>query len=97
MKYLIVLLIGAGCISCNRKWTDEDRKQFIGGCMSTAVADTMIGSRLAKDYCDCLVLEIERKYPDANDVQYIRFDSSARQIGRQCLAAIRAATSDSLQ
>lgn len=97
MKYLAVFLLLAGCLSCERKWTEEDRKQFIGGCMATAVADTMIGNRLAKDYCDCLVQEIERKFPNANDVKYIRFDSSTRQIGSQCLSKIRAAKMDSLQ
>lgn len=97
MKYFVVLLLMAGCLSCERKWTEEDRKQFLGGCMATAVADTMIGNGLAKDYCDCLAQQIERKFPNANDVKYIRFDSSAREIGRQCLSNIRAAKMDSLQ
>ena len=98
MKYLAVLLLMmALCFSCKRKWTEEDRKQFIGGCMATAVADTLIGKRLAKDYCDCLLQQIERKFPNANDVKYIRYDSSAREIGRQCLSTIRAANMDSLQ
>ncbi len=97
MKFIIaVLILVVSFPSCKRKWTDTDRREFLSGCMGNASKDSLIGTRFAKTYCECLVESTEAKYPNANDVKYIRYDTAARQLGIQCLTALKRDTNPAL-
>ena len=75
--------------SCTRKWTEKDKSEFVSACLSNAVKDDNIGEKNAKEYCDCLVERVVNQYPNANDVQYIKYDKGIVQIGKDCLEKIR--------
>ena len=83
--FILLLLLLPLAYSCKRKWTDKNKSEFVSGCMSTAVRDKNIGDSLARPYCNCLLEKIMEKYPDANDAQYIRYDTAAVRLSRDCL------------
>lgn len=74
-----VLLLGA----CKRKWTDKDKADFYSGCLNNATKNHDIKD--SKSYCSCLLQKIVAKYPNANDAKYIKYDSTAKQLARECL------------
>jgi hypothetical protein len=87
MKYSLVFLIMSATIcSCNRKWSEEDKTQFVGGCISKAAPD--FGDSLAKKYCFCLLDKVMKKYPNANDVGYIKYDTAVARLSRDCKTAV---------
>ena len=68
---------------CARKWTDKDRSEFISGCVSRSIPD--MGEDSARNYCRCMLTKVEKKYPNARDAAYIRYDSSIVRIAKDCL------------
>jgi len=81
-KYVLILLF-MSLFACKRKWTEKDRRDFYSGCLSSATKNKDI--REPKSYCNCLLLKIVANYPNANDAKYIKYDSTARQLSRDCL------------
>jgi hypothetical protein len=53
-----------------------------------------MGEKKAKKYCSCMLEQVVKKYPDAGDAHYLRYDTAMRQTGLDCL---RLASSDSLK
>ena len=53
---ILILILG----SCKRKWTEERKSEFMAGCLSNAVRDSLIGERYARAYCELLA----RKHPE---------------------------------
>ncbi|HEY0355849.1 MAG TPA: hypothetical protein VGC29_06580 [Flavisolibacter sp.] len=78
---ILILILG----SCKRKWTEERKSEFMAGCLSNAVRDSLIGERYARAYCDCILDRVVKKYPDAGDVNYIKYDTAIITISRSCL------------
>jgi hypothetical protein len=76
--FLILVLL-----SCKRKWTSEDKTEFLGGCLKTALKD--MPEEKAKPYCNCLLNKIVTKYPNARDAAYIKYDSTNVQLAKECL------------
>jgi hypothetical protein len=74
----IVLLTG-----CIRKWTQADRDQFVKGCISSSVKD--MTAQKAEAYCNCMLQQVEKRYPNAADVKYISQDTAMNRIGKECL------------
>ncbi|MFL5811397.1 MAG: hypothetical protein ACJ749_17875 [Flavisolibacter sp.] len=83
MKAILILFFAVALFSCKRKWTENDKSEFLGGCLKTAIRD--MGEDKAKPYCSCLLQKIVQKYPNANDAKYIRYDSTNRQLAKDCL------------
>ena len=83
MKKIMALLFVVTCFSCKRKWSENDKSEFLGGCLKAAIRD--MGEEKAKPYCNCLLKKIVDKYPNANDAAYIRYDSTNRQLAKDCL------------
>jgi hypothetical protein len=71
------------CFSCKRKWTEKNKADFVSGCLSRQVKE--LGIEKARAYCSCLVEKVVQKYPNANDARYIQYDSSLRQLAKDCL------------
>lgn len=69
--------------SCKRKWTQADRDQFLKGCISSSIKD--MTAQKAESYCNCMLQQVEKRYPNANDVKYIRQDTAMNRIGKDCL------------
>ncbi|MGZ3997878.1 MAG: hypothetical protein ACXVKM_09425 [Flavisolibacter sp.] len=69
--------------SCTRKWNDKDKSEFYSGCLSSATANKDIKD--PKTYCSCLLQKVEAKYPNANDAKYIKYDSTVKQLARECM------------
>ena len=90
MKIFLLLLFSMVLIfSCKRKWTEKDKSEFVSACYATAVKDSNIGERNAKTYCNCLLEKVIEKYPDASDVQYIKYDPAIVSIAKNCLSLTR--------
>jgi hypothetical protein len=84
MKGIAVLLLLCSLLfSCKRKWTQEDKSEFLGGCIKTAITD--LGEERAKPYCSCLLNKMLERYPNANDMKYAKYDSSIVGIAKDCL------------
>lgn len=83
--FLAIFSIVLICFSCKRKWTEKDKSEFVSACLATAVKDSNIGERSAREYCHCLIEKVVEKYPNARDVQYIKYDKDIVTISRACL------------
>lgn len=83
MRQLVFLLCILSVVACKRKWTDRDKSDFYSGCLSSARANKDITN--PKAYCSCLLEKTVAKYPNANDAKYIRYDSTVRQLAKDCL------------
>jgi hypothetical protein len=70
-------------IACKRKWTDKDKSDFYSGCLNSAVSNKEVKN--PKSYCSCLLQKVVAKYPNANDAKYIKYDSTVRELARDCL------------
>jgi len=77
------MLLILSLFSCKRKWTDSDKSDFYSGCLNSAVKNKDITN--AKSYCNCLLQKVVAKYPNANDAKYIKYDSTIKQLARECL------------
>jgi hypothetical protein len=86
--YLVLVFI-SGFVSCKSKWTEENKMEFVSGCLSAATRDKNIGDSLAAPYCACLVEKIVKKYPNAADAKYIKYDTTAKALSRDCLRSLR--------
>ncbi|MGZ5190183.1 MAG: hypothetical protein ACXWCZ_04130 [Flavisolibacter sp.] len=83
MRIIISILIIICFLSCKRKWTTEDKTEFLGGCLKGAIKD--MGEEKAKPYCSCLLDKIVVRYPDARDAAYIKYDSAIVRMAKECL------------
>jgi hypothetical protein len=53
------------CLASISKWSAIDRSDFLSECVKSA--KTGMSEEKAKNYCDCMMFKIERKYPNPND------------------------------
>jgi len=83
MRLLIFFLCCLSFISCKRKWAEKDKADFYSGCLSSAKTNKDITN--PKAYCSCLLDKVVAKYPNANDAKYIKYDSTIRQLAKDCL------------
>jgi len=83
MRKFILFFFVLCLFSCKRKWTDRDKSDFYSGCLSGAIKNKDIKD--PKSYCSCLLQKIVVRYPNANDAKYIKYDSTVRQLARECL------------
>lgn len=87
MRWAYVFMLFALLVSCKRKWTEKNRQDFYGGCLKKALSDKEIAD--PKQYCHCLTQKIVARYPNANDVKYIRYDSTLKKLAEECLGKSR--------
>ena len=81
---LILLLTGLVFLfSCSRPWTESDKQNFMGGCMSGALKN--MDQEKAKDYCSCMLQKVQKRYPNANDAKYLKNDTAIYSMGRACM------------
>lgn len=83
MRLGVLFLLLFALISCKRSWTEKDKNEFYSGCMSNAAINKDITN--PKAYCGCLLQKIITKYPNANDAPYIKYDTTAKQLAKDCL------------
>jgi len=83
MKKIVTIIIIISLLSCKRKWTTEDKTEFLGGCLKAAIKD--LGEEKAKPYCNCLLDKIVIHYPNARDAAYIKYDSAVVRMAKECL------------
>lgn len=53
------------CLASISKWSVTDRSDFLSECVKSA--KTGMSEEKAKNYCDCMMFKIEKKYPNPND------------------------------
>ena len=82
-KIVFFLLAILGFFACKRKWTNKDKSEFLSGCLNKAIKE--MEESKAKPYCNCLLDKIVKKFPNANDVNYIKYDSSVALMAKDCL------------
>ena len=83
MRVCVLMLLLTLLFACKRKWTAKDRSDFYSGCLSNATTNKDIKD--PRSYCNCLLQKIVARYPNANDAKYIRYDSTVKQLARDCL------------
>ncbi len=79
---LIAFLLVLFLFSCNRPWTENDKQNFMGGCMNGALKD--MDQAKAKEYCNCMLEKVQKRYPSVSDVQYMKKDTAIYTMGREC-------------
>ena len=77
------MLLLLSLASCKRKWTDQDRSDFMSGCLAGGALRDM-GPDRAKAYCHCMLDKVMTRYPNANDARFISRDTAMTRIGRDC-------------
>jgi hypothetical protein len=68
--------------SCSRRWKKTDEQQFTGGCLHGAFKE--MDSAKAKSYCDCMLQQLKKRYPNPADLRYIKADTAMFSLGKQC-------------
>jgi hypothetical protein len=65
-KYFLILAIAITSVSCKNTWDSESKEMYHSSCMDDA--KTWAGTPdKAKEYCDCALETIMKKYPSVND------------------------------
>jgi len=82
MRLAILLITGIILCSCARGWTNEDEQQFKGGCLKGAFKD--MDSVKAKSYCDCMLQQVKKRYPNPSDLKFIKADTALYSLGKRC-------------
>ena len=90
MKFFFITLIAlVGVAACSnnepKKWSDEERTNFVKNCMMTAVNQFQNDSAIANTYCECMLQKVEAKYKsdaEANDKMTIK---EANEMAKECL------------
>ena len=61
-KIIVLIILGLITISCGpKKWSKEDREDFISGCVQTATITT--GNEAKSNiYCSCALEKMQEKY-----------------------------------
>jgi hypothetical protein len=83
MKILLISLLLIPAFSCKRKWNEKDKSEFYSGCLTSATANKDIKD--PKTYCSCLLQKVVAKYPNANHAKYIKYDTTVKQLARECM------------
>lgn len=68
--------------ACARSWTDQDKSDFLGGCLHGPIRDS--GQVKARAYCHCMLEKMMQRYPNANDAKYMQQDTALPRISREC-------------
>jgi hypothetical protein len=83
MKIVVLLLFVITAFSCKRQWNEKDKSDFYSGCLNNATTNKDIKD--PKTYCSCLLQKVVAKYPNANDARYIKYDTTVKQLARDCM------------
>jgi len=85
-KWIIpLILLPALCLlfSCKNAWTQEDKDSFTGGCINGARKD--MSMEKAQAYCDCMLQKLQKRFPDAGDMKYVKSDTAVYSMARDCM------------
>ncbi|HJW17116.1 MAG TPA: hypothetical protein VJ499_08345 [Flavisolibacter sp.] len=82
MKLIIIIVASVLFYSCSEGWTKADEQQFTGGCLKGAFKD--MDSTKARSYCDCMLQQLKKRYPNASDLKYVKTDTAIYSLGKQC-------------
>ncbi|MDW3192448.1 MAG: hypothetical protein R8G66_08785 [Cytophagales bacterium] len=66
------------------KWTLEERENFIRECV--AKAEKGLGTNKSRQYCHCMLFEVENKYPTASSADQMTHDD-ARPLAVECMGS----------
>ena len=69
--------------SCKNAWTQEDKDTFMGGCINGARKDMSIEK--AQSYCSCMLQKLQKRFPDAGDMKYVKSDTAVYSMARDCM------------
>jgi len=83
MNKVVLLGILIAFYSCKHPWTQTDKENVMGGCMTRAVKD--MGDAKARTYCGCMLEKLQKRYPNAADVKYAKYDTALYSMAQQCL------------
>ncbi len=68
-KVLLSGIIICSLLSCSNKsdWSDVEKDAFVKNCVPSAQQSANMDATKAKDYCECMMGKVEKKYPKAED------------------------------
>lgn len=89
-QVLLCLLVICGMHSCksDEPWTEQDRKDFMGGCLKGSSLD--MTQKQASAYCNCMWQQIQLRYPSAVSPDFIKKDTALTRLGKDCFMQIKA-------
>lgn len=85
VRFFLLCCLVTLTLSCKRKWSEQNKKDFVAACEKKQLNE--LGA-VASPYCQCLLQKVMERYPNANDVGYIRSDTSVAALARQCLLSV---------
>jgi hypothetical protein len=85
-QVFVYLMTVCGIVACNTDapWTEQDRKDFIGGCLKGTARD--MTQEQASVYCNCMWQQIQQRYPTAVSPNFIKNDTALARLGKDCIA-----------
>ena len=83
MKRISTLFLSVSVLfSCKNGWSDQDRKQFVGGCVNGAIKS--MKPEKANAYCQCMLQKIQQRYPSPVNSTFMKNDTAVYRIGKEC-------------
>jgi hypothetical protein len=83
LKFSVFFVLLLSTFACSRPWSDRDKQEFTGGCLSRQTP--LMGADSARKYCHCLLNKALARYPDANDAKYMMYDTAVVRMAQDCL------------
>jgi hypothetical protein len=76
------------CLTITSTWPSQERANFLTTCINSAKAG--LGEQKAKNYCECMLYKIEKKYPSTAEAATITADTMQspefKKMIQDCLA-----------
>ncbi|MES2880863.1 MAG: hypothetical protein V4676_01850 [Bacteroidota bacterium] len=82
-QILAISLTVSTLISCKQGWTDKNKQEFLGGCISGAQKN--MDAAKAKPYCICMLQKLQLRYQSPVALQYLKNDTAVYNMGKACL------------
>ncbi len=82
-KTLALILTVCMAMACKQGWTDKNKQEFLGGCISGA--EKNMDAAKAKPYCICMLQKLQTRYSSPVSLQFLKNDTALYNMGKACL------------
>ena len=83
MKLFLLVILAFAFSSCKHAWTQKDKEDFVGGCVNGALKE--MGEAKARSYCSCMLQKLQKRYPNAADMKYVKNDTAVHSMAKECM------------
>jgi hypothetical protein len=78
------LALALGACKSGSNWTQADKDAFVGKCVPESQRQAGMSESKAKDYCDCMLDKVQKKYPKAQEAGNMSVNE-ATEMARDCV------------